>query len=47
MERNISTNISDYRPYPYLIPNINLDFNILKDKVDVIVMANVPEVTAN
>ena len=35
MERNI-TNLLDYRPYPFLIPNINIDFNILKDKVDVL-----------
>ena len=33
MKKNIPIKLSDYKPLPFLIPNINIDFNISKDKV--------------
>ena len=35
MEKNIPTKLSDYIAYPFLIPNINIDFNIGKEIVSV------------
>ncbi len=36
MKKNISKKLSDYIPYPFLIPNISIDFNIRKNEVIVI-----------
>ena len=36
MKKNISTKLSDYVPYPFLIPNISIDFNIGKNEVVVL-----------
>ncbi len=35
MKETISTKLSDYLSYPFLIPKINIDFNIGEDKVSV------------
>ena len=36
MKKNISTKLSDYIPYPFLIPKISIDFNIGKNEVVVL-----------
>ena len=33
MQEKRPVKLSDYKPYPFLIPDINIDFNILEDKV--------------
>ncbi|WP_269606265.1 aminopeptidase N [Prochlorococcus marinus] len=33
MKENIPTKLSEYIPYPFLIPKVNIDFNIGEDKV--------------
>ena len=33
MKEKTSIKLSEYKPYPFLIPNINLDFNIYKEEV--------------
>ena len=33
MGKQIITKLSDYKPYPFLIPNININFDIGNDKV--------------
>ena len=33
MKENISKKLSDYRPYPFLIPRVNLDFKIYAEEV--------------
>ncbi len=33
MENQLITKLSDYTPYPFLIPKINIDFDIYNDKV--------------
>ena len=35
MIKHLSTKLSDYKPYPFFIPDININFNIGEKKVDV------------